>query len=150
MPRRVSLSTVVLAVMALAVVIGGIMIYGLLNGWGAESESGQQPSDTSISGSSASPSPAAVMPKDEAKELEDGLVSNYRPVLNKVLADGYKPPLAESGTTVVIDRGSLRQYKSAGQVNATVTEPGEKPAKVRLYLSKDGSDWRVCAVREVK
>jgi hypothetical protein len=90
------------------------------------------------------------MDKAEAKEIEDGLVSNYRPTLNDVLADGYKPPLAESGTTVKIDRGSLRQYKSAGQVRATVTKPGKESVAVMLYLERTGSDWRVCAVAEVK
>lgn len=151
MPRRVS-SNAVLVVMALAVAIGALAIYALFSGWGGDSEPEGQSSSAVTGGSSASPSPspAAVMAEDEARELEDGLVSNYRPTLNDVLAGGYKPPLAESGTTVKIDRASLRQNKSAGQVRATVTEPGEKPIAVMLYMERTGSDWRVRATEEVK
>ncbi len=152
MPRRVSPSTAVLAVMAVAVVIGMVMIYGLLHGWGTESESEDQSSGkaTGISSASPSPGPAAVMAADEAKQLEDGLVSNYRPTLNDVLAKGYKPPLAKSGTSVKIDRNSLRQYKSAGQVRAAVTEPGKTPMPVVLYMERIESDWHVHIMKEVK
>lgn len=144
MRGRVS-SNAVLAAMAAAVVIGMVMIYGLLHGWGAGSESEDQSSGAVTGISSASPSPAAVMAAGEAKRIEDGLVSNYRPTLNDVLADGYRPPLAKSGTAVVIDRSSLRQYKSAGQIRATVTEPGKEPAKVVLYMERIESGWRVHA-----
>jgi hypothetical protein len=135
--------------MGLAVVLGFVLLYGLLHGWGANPEPTASDPTT---GSSASPRPhdAAIMDKADAKEIEDGLVSNYRPTLNDVLADGYKPPLSESGTVVKIDRDSLRRYKSAGQVRATVTEPGKEPVSAILYLQRDGSDWRVCAVDGVR
>src|SRR5687768_18386192 len=89
MPGRVS--NAILVAMALAVGLGALLLYALLHGWGATPEPAT--SGSAAGGSSASPSTnrAAVMDKTEAEEIEDGLVSNYRPTLNDVLADGYKP-----------------------------------------------------------
>jgi len=151
MPRRVS-SNAVLAVMALAVAIGALAIYALFSGWVGDPEPEGQSSSAVTDGLSASPSPrpTAVMAEDEAKELEDGLVSNYRPTLNDVLADGYKPPLAESGTTIKIDRDSLRRNGAITTIEAAVALPGKSPVTVMLYLSKVESDWRVRAMEGVK